>query len=228
MRPVRISVVIPTLDEALELPETLARLRGLDAVSEVVVADGGSRDETVELARAWGARVVTAPRGRGRQLREGAAVATGDALLLLHADTWMPPGGDAALIQVLARPGVVAGAFLKRFRQGNWLMAGSQVKCRIRMSALQFAYGDQALFVRRDILERIGGVPAVPLMEEHELCRLLRQQGRLELASATVLTSARRFRKRGVLRTYARMIAIEIRWRMGASPERLAAAYQGA
>ena len=223
----RISVVIPTLNEALELPQTLARLQGLGAVSEVIVADGGSRDETVELARAGGARVVLSPRGRGRQLREGAAVATGDAILLLHADTWMPPGGDVALIEVLAKPGAVAGAFLKRFREGHWLMAGSRLKCRIRMSTLNFAYGDQALFVRRDILERIGGVPAVPLMEEHELCRLLGQQGRLGLASATVLTSARRFRDRGVLRTYARMIAIEIRWRLGASPERLAAAYPG-
>jgi rSAM/selenodomain-associated transferase 2 len=192
----------------------------------VIVSDGGSADGTVELARTAGARIVVAPRGRGHQLRIGAAAAAGEVILLLHADTWMPFGGDAALIQVLAKPGVVAGAFLKRFRDGHWLMSGSRLKCRIRMSALQFAYGDQALFVRRDILEKIGGIPAVPLMEEHELCRRLRAHGRLELAAATVLTSARRFRERGVLRTYARMISIEIRWRLGASPEALASVYR--
>ena len=222
----RISVVIPTLNEALELPETLARLRALSAVSEVIVADGGSVDRTADLAQAAGARLVIAPRGRGNQLRAGAAMATGEAILLLHSDTWMPPGGDAALIRVLEKPGVVAGAFLKRFRDGHWLMSGSRLKCRIRMHPFQFAYGDQGLFLRREVLERIGGVPAVPLMEEHELCRCLKAHGRLELAAATVLTSARRFRERGVLRTYARMISIEIRWRLGASPEALASRYR--
>ncbi len=222
----RISVVIPTLNEALELPETLARLRGLSAVSEVIVSDGGSTDGSVDLARAAGARLVIAPRGRGHQLRAGAAMATGEVILLLHADTWMPPGGDAALIRVLEKPGVVAGAFLKRFRDGHWLMSGSRLKCQIRMHLFQFAYGDQGLFLCREVLERIGGVPAVPLMEEHELCRCLKAHGRLELAGATVLTSARRFRERGVLRTYARMISIEIRWRLGASPEALASVYR--
>ena len=93
------------------------------------------------------------------------------------------------------------------------------------MRIFQFAYGDQALFVRREVLERIGGVPDVPLMEEHLLCRALRREGRLALAPATVTTSARRFRERGVLRTYWRMFVITLRWRLGASPEELARSY---
>ena len=106
-----ISIVIPTLNEAAELPETLRRLRAVPEVKEVIIADGGSRDDTVKLAEAAGCVVVNCAPGRGRQLRAGAERATGEVVLLLHADTWVPPEAGRALLTCLARPGVVAGGF---------------------------------------------------------------------------------------------------------------------
>jgi rSAM/selenodomain-associated transferase 2 len=220
-----LSVVIPALNEAAELQETLRRLRQVPEVTEIIVSDGGSTDATEAIARQAGARFLTGPRGRGGQLRRGAQLATGDVLLFLHADTWLPEHAGDAIANALADPAVVGGAFRKAFRDPHWLMAGSELRCRLRMRCLQFAYADQALFVRREVLERIGGVPDVPLMEEHLLCRALRREGRLALADATVTTSARRFRERGVLRTYWRMCAVNLRWHLGAAPEELARLY---
>ncbi|MBN8245989.1 MAG: TIGR04283 family arsenosugar biosynthesis glycosyltransferase [Verrucomicrobia bacterium] len=222
-----ISVVIPTLNEAEELPATLGHVGRIPEVSEVLVSDGGSTDGTPGLARDAGARVISGPSGRGGQLRRGAAESVGDVVLLLHADTWLPPEAGAAIRQVLASPGVVGGAFEKAFRNPPWMTRGSRLRCRFRMRWLQFAYGDQAIFVRREVLVACGGVPDVPLMEEHLLCAALRPHGRLALARAAVSTSARRFRRRGPLRTYLLMGLINLRWHLGASPESLSKTYQG-
>ena len=220
-----ISVVIPTLNEADELRATLSRVAGIPEVTEVIVSDGGSVDDTLSLARAAGARVVSGPRGRGGQLRRGADLATGDVVLLLHADTWLPPEAGVAIQRVM-EGSVAGGAFLKVFRDPPWLTRGSRLRCRWRMALFQFAYGDQGIFVLREALIRAGGVPDLPLMEEHYLCAALRRQGRLKLANATVSTSARRFRQRGVLRTYLRMAGVTARHWLGATPEALRALYE--
>lgn len=212
----QISVVIPTLNEAAELPETLRRLRLVPEVNEVIIADGGSKDDTAKLAEAVGCMVVNSPPGRGRQLRAGAERATGEVVLFLHADTWMPPDAGRALLTCLARPGVVAGGFYKTFRDPpSWLVRGSRFKCWWRLLVAQRVMADQGIFLRRATLERIGGVPDVPLMEEFELCRRLRPLGRLALADATVVTSARKFRKLGVLRTYALMWRVTVGYYRG-------------
>ena len=222
----KISVVIAALNEAAELPATLEKVRAVPEVIEIIVSDGGSTDDTCKLSAAAGARVVTGARGRGFQFRLGAEQAVSEVVLLLHADTWLPPNAGEAIAKVLQDQQIVGGAFYKTFREPHWLMRGSRFRCWWRMWTQQFAYGDQALFVRRDVLEKIGGVPAVPLMEEHELCRQLRRVGRLRLADATVTTSARRFRERGVLRTYWRMAVTNLRWQLGASPEELRRLYE--
>jgi rSAM/selenodomain-associated transferase 2 len=223
---VKISVVIAALNEAAELPATLAKAGAVPEVVETIVSDGGSTDATRDIAAASGARVVTGARGRGMQFRLGAEQALGEVVWLLHADTWPSPQAGAAIAKVLQDSRIVGGAFYKTFRDPHWLMRGSRFRCWLRMRTQQFAYGDQALFVRREVLEKVGGVPAVPLMEEHELCRQLRRVGRLRLADATVTTSARRFHERGVLRTYWRMAATNLRWHLGASPEELRQFYQ--
>ncbi len=211
-----ISVVIPTLNEAAELPETLRRVRRVPEVREIVVADGGSTDATVSLAKAAGCLVTHGQPGRGLQLRSGAGRATGDFLLFLHADTWVPPNAGQALLSCLARPDVVAGGFYKVFRDPpNWLVRGSRFKCWWRLQTAQRVMADQSIFLRRETLERIGGVPDVPLMEEFELCRRLRSMGRIGLAKATVATSARKFRKLGVLRTYALMWRVTLGYYRG-------------
>lgn len=222
-----ISLIIPALNEAGELPETLSRLQLVPEVKEFILADGGSRDDTVKLAEAAGCLLVNSKPGRGRQLRAGAARATGEVLLFLHADTWIPPNAGRALLNCLARPGVVAGGFYKVFRNPpNCLVRGSRFKCWWRMFLAQRVMADQGIFLRRGTLDRIGGVPDVPLMEEFELCKRLRPLGRIALAEATVSTSARKFAKLGVLRTYALMWRVTLGYYRGVPLEVLAQIYQ--
>lgn len=224
-----ISVVIPTLNEAGELPETLRRLRLLREVKEVIIADGGSQDDTMCLAETAGCVVVNCAPGRGRQLRVGVERATGEVVLLLHADTWIPPNAGQALLNCLARPGVVAGGFYKVFRDPpSWLVRGSRLKCWWRLLVVRRVMADQGIFLRRETLARIGGVPDVPLMEEFELCKRLRLLGRIALADATVVTSARKFRKLGVLRTYALMWRVTVGYYRGVPLEELRQRYEGA
>jgi len=221
-----ISVVVPTLNEAESLPETVCRARANPEVCEIIVVDGGSRDDTRKVAERLGCRLLESPPGRGRQMRFGAARACGDVVLLLHADTWLPPEACQTALTSLRDPSVVAGGFWKTFRDGSWLMLGSRFRCGLRLWFGRRILGDQGIFVRRDVLEQIGGVPDMPLMEELELCHRLRKIGRLVLANATVTTSARRFLKFGVIRTYLRMWSVLIRYRMGASPEALSRLYE--
>jgi rSAM/selenodomain-associated transferase 2 len=221
-----ISVVIPTFNEAAALPETLAHLRNIPEVDEIIVADGGSGDGTRELASALGCRVLTSARGRGMQLRQGGAATRGDVVLMVHADTWLPPDAGGALLHCLRDRTVVAGGFWKRFREPHPLLRGSRWRCALRLYLARRVLGDQAIFVRRAILEKIGGVPPLPLMEEFELCRRLRREGRLALAPAVVSTSARRFARRGVWRTYARMWRVTLLYHLGATPEKLRRIYE--
>ena len=189
-----ISVVIPTLNEAAALPETIRCVRACAEVSEIIVVDGGSTDDTARLAQELGCRVFPSPPGRGAQMRLGATEAKGDVVLLLHADTHLPPHAGRALLNALNDPRVVGGGFWKVFDQPRWFMRGSRMRCWLRLVLGGRILGDQGIFLRRDVLEKIGGIPDWPLMEEYELCRRLRTVGRLALAPATVVTSARRFR----------------------------------
>ena len=221
-----ISVIIPTLNEAAELPATLAHLRNIPDVREIIVADGGSTDGTSQVAESFGCRVIVAPRGRGTQMHHGAQLATGDVVLLLHADTWLGPTAGEAIGQALARPGTVAGGCYKVFRDPAWIMRGSRFRCWLRFHLTRRFMGDQAIFVRRDVLERVGGVPEISLMEEFELCRRLKKEGRMVLANTVVSTSARRFRERGVLRTYARMLRVMLQYHCGTPTEKLRDIYE--
>ncbi len=222
-----ISAVIPVLNEAGTLEETVRKARELPEIQEIIVVDGGSEDGTRERAAGLGCKVLSAPAGRGGQMRAGARAADGDVILLLHADTWLPPEAGRALLNCLRDRRVVAGGFWKEFRQGSpLLLLGSKWKCAVRFYIGRRIAGDQAIFVRRDILEAIGGVPDMALMEEFELCRRLRKMGRLALADATVVTSARRFAKHGVVRTYLRMWKVATLYRLGKSPVELRRLYE--
>jgi rSAM/selenodomain-associated transferase 2 len=224
--PCTVSVVIPVLNEAEALPETVRHAQANREICEVIVVDGGSRDATRDLAAQLGCRVLNSPPGRGGQLRLGAAQATGDVVLLLHADTWLPPNAAHAVLTCLRDGSVVAGGFWKVFRDGTWLMKGSRLRCALRLLIGNRVLGDQAMFIRREVLEQIGGVPDMALMEEFELCRRLRAAGRLTLAPATIATSARRFAKLGVVRTYLRMGWVTLRYWLGATPRKLQRLYE--
>ena len=187
----KLSIIIPVLDEERRIGERLAELRELD---EVIVVDGGSRDRTVESARAFaGVHVEWAPRGRASQMNHGARLAGGDVLLFLHADVSLPPGAKMQIENVLADARTVAGAFRTWHvaddgRSAPWLHLAD---LRSRYSGLP--YGDQAIFVRREAFWKAGGFPEQPLMEDLELSRRLRRLGRIAIVSSSVRVSGRRF-----------------------------------
>ena len=222
-----LSVVVPVLDEARRIGEHLAALRGVAGIDEIVVVDGGSRDDTVAIARRVpGVRVLTASRGRGVQLNAGARAARGDVLLFLHADAALPP--DAALLvgRALGEPGVVAGAFrLHTVAESGPRWLGPLLRLAdLRSRVTRLPYGDQAMFVRRDAFERVGGFPDQPLMEDVELARRLWRVGRIRTVPGAVRVSGRRFVANPV-RAVLAMRVFPLLYRLGVSPARLARLY---
>ncbi|RPH65281.1 MAG: glycosyltransferase [Burkholderiales bacterium] len=221
----RLSVVVPTLDEAGWIEDTLQVLAPLRARGhEVIVADGGSSDATRALCRRRADAVVEAPRGRAAQMNAGAAAACGDVLLFLHADTRLPPQADTLVLAAVA-----AGAMWGRFdvhiagRSPMFPLIAAAMNWRSRVTGI--ATGDQAIFVGRDAFERCGGFPAQPLMEDVEISRRLRAIARPACLRVRVLTSGRRWDRDGVWRTILLMWQLRWRYWRGASPEALARAY---
>lgn len=224
-RSVRIAVVIPALDEAEAVAGAIASARAPGV--EVVVVDGGSRDGTADRAREAGARVVTAPPGRARQLQAGFAATEADAVVFLHADTRLPPGFSDLVRRALAEPAVVGGAFGFRFRESGAALRVVEWGARLRSRWLRLPYGDQALFCRARVLRELGGVPQVPIMEDVDLVASLRRRGRVVLLPADVRTSARRYLERGVARTVLRNGLALLGRALGLPRERLATWYRG-
>jgi rSAM/selenodomain-associated transferase 2 len=218
---VLLSVVIPALDEAERIAAAVDSARAADV--EVIVVDGGSSDDTAERAAAGGARVITAPRGRARQLDAGARASLGEALLFLHADTLLPAGYDAAVRRALRDPRVVGGAFRLRFDQATRALRWIERGARLRVALFGLPYGDQALFVRRATLAAIGGIPQVPVLEDLDLVRAMRRQGRLALLPLDAVTSARRYLARGPWRTAWRHALGALAWSIGMDRARVAA-----
>jgi hypothetical protein len=221
-----ISVVIPALNEAREIGATLAAL-ALGRNVETIVVDGGSTDGTAQLAAAAGARVLESARGKARQMNAGAAAASGELLVFLHADTRLPPGWDEHVRNMLADPDVALGAF----RLG---VGGPGIGLRLveawadwRTVARRLPYGDQCLCVRASAFRAVGGYPEMPLMEDYEFVRRVRRRGRVVLAPARDLASARRWLRVGVVRTSLLNQAIVAAYRLGVSPERLERWYRG-
>lgn len=220
----RLSVVIPALNEAGAVADAVRSAAAEGA--EVIVVDGGSVDGTPERAAAAGASVLHSSPGRARQLGLGAGSARGEVVLFLHADTRLPIGWGRAVAAALADPGVAGGCFRLRFDVRSPALALVEWGVRARVALLGLPYGDQALFVRREILERIGGVPQVPLMEDLDLVRALRREGRLARIPLAVATSARRYRSRGTLRTVLRNALAACAWGLGLDRDRIAAWYR--
>jgi rSAM/selenodomain-associated transferase 2 len=225
---IRISAVIPTLDVAAELPKTLAALDNSTLIAEIVVADGGSRDATVAIARAARARVVAAPRGRGTQLAAGAAAATGEWLLFLHADCRLLPGWEEAVDAFTAASADKAGDKAGYFALAldDLAPAARRVErlAAWRCRALALPYGDQGLLIHRRLYEAIGGYTAIPLMEDVDLARRL-GCARLAPIRATMLASAHRYRRGGYWRRPLRNLVCLSLYFLGVSPEKIEKLY---
>jgi rSAM/selenodomain-associated transferase 2 len=220
---VKLAVVIPALDEHDRIVPSVqsAQLPGV----EVLVVDGGSRDGTAELARGLGVRVLDVPKGRARQLAAGARTAAGNVLLFLHADSLLPGGWAEAVRAALADPGVAGGFFDLRFDERTFALRFVEWGARLRVALFSLPYGDQAIFVRREVLEEIGGVPMVPLMEDLDLVQAIKTKGKLARVPLPVVTSARRYRAGGVLSTMLRHWLALIAWRLGIDRRRVARWY---
>jgi rSAM/selenodomain-associated transferase 2 len=220
----RLSVIVPVLDEARAIEAALAPLQAARAAGvEVIVVDGGSRDATRALAAPLADRVVAAPRGRAVQMNAGAAIAAGEVLMFLHADTILPAGA-AELVQA-AVEGREWGRFDVSIDGADPLLAIVAALMNLRSRLGGIATGDQAIFVRRDAFEAVGGFPAIPLMEDVALSRALRRRSRPACLGARVLTSGRRWERQGTLRTILRMWRLRLAYALGADPHRLARQY---
>lgn len=217
----KISIVIPVLNEAHHVSKVLS-IQATDI--EIIVVDGGSQDETVGIAQSFGVKVLHSDPGRATQMNAGATIATGEILLFLHADTQLPLGFDQMIRTALSS--AIAGAFqLKidlRLPGIRWIEWGINGRSRY----LQLPYGDQAIFLKTAIFHQVGGFPNLPIMEDFELVRTLRQLGKIAIVPTPVLTSGRRWQKFGVWRTTIVNQIVIFAYLLGVSPQQIHAWYR--
>ena len=219
----RLSIVIPCLNEAAQIAaclQALAPLRGRG--HEVIVVDGGSDDGTPALARGHCDRMLAAPRGRAAQMNAGARIAAGDALLFLHADTRLPQHADRLILDSIKIHSW--GRFDVAIDGAHPLLPVVSCAMNLRSRLTGIATGDQALFVRRDAF---GGFPEIALMEDIAFSKAMKRRGPPACLASRVTTSARRWERRGVLRTIVLMWRLRLLYFFGARPEDLARLYRG-
>lgn len=222
-----LSIIVPALNEAAHIAATLAPLQPLRAAGvEVIVVDGGSGDATAALAKPLADAVIPSPRGRGRQMNAGASRADGDILLFLHADTRLPDDAVPAIRDGLARSGKAWGRFDVRLSGHQTMLRVVECLMNLRSRLTGIATGDQAVFVRREAFQAVGGFPEIPLMEDIALSRALKMAFSAPLClSVPVVTSSRRWEEHGIWRTILLMWGLRLAYFLGAAPERLARQY---
>ncbi len=217
----RLSIIVPALDEAKGIGATLASLASLRARGhEVIVADGGSADATRDIAAPLADRVIVAPRGRARQMNAGAAAASGEALLFLHADTRLPANADQLILQSLEKN--LWGRFDVAIEGRSTLLPVIAFLMSLRSRLTGIATGDQAIFVRRDAFP---GFAEIALMEDVAFSETMKRRSRPDCLRARVATSGRRWEQQGVLRTMLLMWRLRLAYFLGAAPDDLARRY---
>jgi rSAM/selenodomain-associated transferase 2 len=220
-----LSIILPVLDEAATIGAQLATLRELRGRgAEVLLVDGGSSDATVERARPAVDRLLATAPGRARQMNLGAQASAGEVLLFLHADTTLPTAADQLIGRAIGS-GALWGRFDVRIDGRQRLLRVVEAMMNWRSRFTGIATGDQAIFVRRDVFERLGGFPELPLMEDIALSKRLKSLGRPACLHQRVYTSARRWEKHGVLRTILLMWRLRASYFFGADAQQLAIRY---
>jgi rSAM/selenodomain-associated transferase 2 len=218
----RLSIVIPALNESVNLARNLPRLVTREPDAEVVVVDGGSEDDSREtVVRVPSVQWLVSARGRARQMNAGARATQGDVLIFLHAYTVLPDGAGAAIREALLDPAVVGGRFDVRLDSPRLLLAvvGWMMNQRSRLTGI--STGDQAIFVRRAVFDAVGGFADIPLMEDIDFTRRLKRRGRMAALRLRVTTSARKWQREGVVRTIVLMWTLRLLYALGVSPARL-------
>ena len=221
----KISVIIPTRNEEANIALAVERASTMEP-HEVIVVDGGSTDNTVSIAEDGPCIVIPSEAGRAAQQNTGARQATGDVLLFLHADCWFDCNPEIQIAQSLEDEHVAGGAFVHRIDAKGFLFRIIERGDSLRVQLWGSAYGDQGIFVRRDVFEELGGFPEVRLMEDVLFMRLLRKRSRIALLPGPLKTSARRWQKHGVIRQTLRNWSILTAEKFGVSPDRLATYYE--
>jgi rSAM/selenodomain-associated transferase 2 len=224
---VKLSIVVPLLNEAQELPRLLDRLSLLARHgSDIIIADGGSEDGSADTAESAGFTVVRSAKGRARQMNAGAAQASGDVLLFLHADTQLPDEAHMWIEQALADNKATWGRFDVRISGRHFMLRVVSRLMNLRSRLTGIATGDQAIFLTRSAFDAVGGFPDQPLMEDIELSRRLLALCRPAFISRCVTTSGRRWETRGVWRTILLMWRLRWDYWRGVPVQQLADAYR--
>jgi len=222
----QLSVIIPTLNEAGCIQSTLKRLQPLRTRGhEIILVDGGSSDATCALGQPLVDRVLGSPSGRAEQMRAGATVAAGHILWFLHADSHIPPHADTLILETLGRMHADWGRFDISLTDTHPLLKCVAWSMNLRSRLTGIATGDQGIFVRRTLYDRVGGIPAIPLMEDISFSRSLKRYSRPCRVTQTLGTSPRRWHAHGILRTIVTMWGLRLGYFAGISPERLAKYY---
>jgi rSAM/selenodomain-associated transferase 2 len=223
-----ISVIIPVFNECQNIRNCIEGVLSEGTGSEIIVCDGGSTDGSPDAVETFLDSCVTLLRtrkGRGTQMNAGASAAGGDILLFLHADTRLDRGWHDAVLRALDDPAVAAGAFSLRIGNPKWRYRLIEYMVKYRCRILKLPYGDQALFMKRNVFERIGGYRDIPLMEDVEIADRLKGAGTIVILDKVAVTDARRWEKEGWLYTSARNQLIRCLYRIGVDPGKLAGIY---
>ncbi len=221
----KLSIIIPALNEAANIAEAIITTQG-SINTEIIVVDGGSQDDTVAIAQSLGVKVIVSSPGRAMQMNAGAVAASGEILLFLHADTRLPAGFDAMVRTALPQPKTVAGAFRLRIDASSWGIRLVEWGINLRSHFLQMPYGDQAIFITKPMFQKIGCFPELPIMEDFELIRRLKRMGKITIIPVPVITSARRWLKKGIFQTTLINQIVIIAYLLGVSPERIRSWYR--
>jgi rSAM/selenodomain-associated transferase 2 len=221
----KLSVIVPMLNEERTIVHTLEALRLGAPESEIVVVDGGSTDRSRELAIPLADRVIEAPRGRARQMNTGASVSSGDVLAFVHADTIVPSTFAADIFAALSVPEIVGGRFDVLLDSDAIALRTIAAMISLRSRLSRTGTGDQAIFVRRSIFERLGGFPDLDLCEDLDFTRRMKRAGRFACLRSCVTTSSRRWTHDGIFATVIRMWTIRVLYLCGVSPAYLKKMY---
>lgn len=223
----KISVVVPIFNEESTILDTLNILDGLEGDKEIVLVDGGSTDKTVDLIGNR-AKLVKSPKGRAKQMNHGSAVTTGEAILFLHCDSKVEKSVLKGISKALIDTKVVGGGCKLEIDDPRLIFKIIAFGSNLRPKMSGIFFGDQGIFVRREVFDKIGGFPDIELMEEWEFCRKLKRVGKLVQISERIFTSARRWHKNGIWKTIWLMHKLKVLYLRGVEPEELNRIYRDA
>ncbi len=224
-----LSVIIPALNEEENIEALIDHIYQEEVRAEIIVSDGRSNDNTAEIAKSKGAVVVSGTPGRGAQLNRGAEAASASILIFLHADSRLEKGALSKMVEQMGQDkDLIGGCFKLKISSQNSLLKFISWSSNLRAKYLKLIFGDQGIFVRRDVFNELGGFPEIELMEDWEFSKRMAKKGRLLFVDKKIYTSARRWENHGVLKTIILMHKIKILYKLGISPSKLKEIYRDA